>query len=166
MKQCILRGLLACALTLSTVSQAADITITVKGRVVANACTVSVPNTTVELGDLYASDFAKAGSASSWHDANLSLTNCPTGTSRVRASFSGTADSAGYFKNQGTAENMLIELRDSDGTTIKSGGYKEILVNDSTRTALFPLQVRALSVDGNATQGSIKTVINVVYTYY
>ena len=29
----------------------------------------------------------------------------------------------------------------------------------------FPLQVRALSVNGGATQGTIQAVINVTYTY-
>ncbi len=46
--------LLASALILAcSPLQAADITITVNGKVVAKPCTVSTTNATVDLGDLY-----------------------------------------------------------------------------------------------------------------
>ncbi|VTN11496.1 Uncharacterised protein [Raoultella terrigena] len=38
-------------------------------------------------------------------------------------------------------------------------------VDDATQSARFPLQVRALTVNGGATQGTIQAVINVTYTY-
>lgn len=78
--------------------QAADVTITVNGKVVAKPCTVSTTNATVELGDLYTFSLISAGSTSARHTVALDLSNCPVGTSRVTASFSGTADSTGYYK--------------------------------------------------------------------
>lgn len=81
--------------------RAADVTLTVNGKVVARPCTVSTVNATVELGDLYTFSLIGAGSASAWHSVALDLSNCPVGTSRVKATFSGTADSTGYYKNQG-----------------------------------------------------------------
>ena len=42
---------------------------------------------------------------------------------------------------------------------------KEVQVDDATQSASFPLQVRALTVNGGATQGTIQAVINVTYTY-
>lgn len=145
--------------------EAADVTITVNGKVVARPCTVSTTNATVELGDMYTFSLASAGSASAWHSVGLELSNCPVGTSRVIASFSGTADSTGYYKNQGTAGNIQLELQDDGGTTLNSGATKSVQVDASTQSAHFPLQVRALTVNGGATQGTIQTVINVTYTW-
>ena len=149
----------------SPASWAADVTITVNGKVVAKPCTVSTTNASVELGDLYTFSLLSAGSASAWHSVALELSNCPVGTSRVTASFSGTADATGYYKNQGTAGNIQLELQDDGGTTLNTGAKKEVQVDDTTQSASFPLQVRALTVNGGATQGTIQAVINITYTY-
>ncbi len=85
--------------------RAADVTLTVNGKVVARPCTVSTVNATVELGDLYTFSLIGAGSASARHSVALDLSNCPVGTSRVKATFSGTADSTGYYK---TGERRAI----------------------------------------------------------
>ena len=148
--------LLAGLLTASASLRAADVTLTVNGKVVARPCTVSTVNATVELGDLYTFSLIGAGSASAWHSVALDLSNCPVGTSRVKATFSGTADSTGYYKNQGTSE---------DGTTLNNGSSQSVQVDEASQSARFPLQVRALSVNGGATQGTIQAVINVTYTY-
>lgn len=157
--------LLAVFLAASAVVQAADVTITVNGKVVAKPCTVSTTNATVELGDLYTFSLVAAGSSSAWHTVALELSNCPVGTSRVTASFSGTADSTGYYKNQGTAGNIQLELQDDSGNRLNTGATKSVVVDDASQSARFPLQVRALSVNGGATQGTIQAVINVTYTY-
>lgn len=90
--------------------------------------------------------------ASAWDDVALELTNCPVGTSRVTASFSGAADSTGYYKNQGTAQNIQLELQDDSGNTLNTGATKTVQVDDSSQSAHFPLQVRALTVNGGATR--------------
>ncbi|MEH0876594.1 type 1 fimbrial protein [Pectobacterium cacticida] len=149
----------------STTLQAADVTITVLGKVVAKPCTISTTNATVNLGNLNTFSLVSAGSASSWHNVALDLRNCPVGTTQINASFSGTADATGYYQNQGTAGNIQLELQDSDGTTLNTGTSKSVQVDDSTQSAHFPLRVRALTVNGGATQGTIQAVINVTYTY-
>ena len=63
--------------------QAADVTITVNGKVVAKPCTVSTTNASVELGELSTFSLVSAGSASSWQSTALDLNNCPVGTSRL-----------------------------------------------------------------------------------
>jgi len=145
--------------------QAADVTITVNGKVVAKPCTVSTTNATVELGDLYIFSLVSPGSSSQWHTVALDLSNCPVGTSRVTASFNGIADSTGYYKNQGTAGNIQLELQDDSGHTLNTGTTTSVQVDDASQSARFPLQVRALSVNGGATQGTIQAVINVTYTW-
>lgn len=158
--------LMAGALALNvTTLQAVDITITVNGKVVASPCTVSTTNANVDLGDLYTFSLVATGSASAWHRTALDLSNCPVGTSRVVATFSGIADSTGYYKNQGTAGNIQLELQDGSGTTLNNGAQTSIQVDDISQSAHFPLQVRVLSVNGGATQGTIKAVISVTYTY-
>ncbi|MGP3121119.1 fimbrial protein [Serratia nevei] len=152
-------------LTSTLVVHAADVTITVKGRLVAKPCTVSTPSETVDLGDLFTLNFVKAGSSSAWHPVTLKLINCPIGTSRVTAKFTGTTDNTGYYKNEGKATNLQLELQDTSGNNLNNGKTKVVNVNDSTQSASLPLRIRALSVNGNAKQGSIQAVINVTYTY-
>ncbi|CAI0820521.1 putative fimbrial protein SthD [Serratia fonticola] len=157
--------LLSGLLSLASPLQAADVTITVSGKVVAGPCTVSTSKASVALGDIYSSDMISAGAASEWKPVTLSLTGCPIGTSQVTATFSGTADATGYYKNMGTAGNIQIELQDDKGTKLNNGIKKAVSVVDATKSASFPLKVRALSVNGAATQGTIQAVISITYTY-
>lgn len=157
---------LALLLCVAGSSSAADVKITISGRVVAKACTINTVNADVPLGNLSTSSLTAAGSASPWHTVNLDLTNCPIGTSQVSATFSGTADASGlYFKNAGGAENLALQLADDTGKNIPSGGKLTQGVNDATQSATFALQVRAISPAGNTTQGTIQSTIDVTYTW-
>lgn len=149
----------------STMLHAADVTITVNGRVVAKPCTVSTTNATVDFGDLYTFSLSQPGSASAWHSVSFDLSNCPVGTSKVTATFSGITDSTGYYRNLGTAGNIQLELQDDGGTQLKNGASKTVQVNESTQSAHLPLQIRALTVNGRTTQGSIQAVINILYSW-
>lgn len=65
MKWCKRGYVLAAILALASATiQAADVTITVNGKVVAKPCTVSTTNATVNLGDLYSFSLMSAGAAS------------------------------------------------------------------------------------------------------
>lgn len=165
MKSGLLMGLL---LTIGSIPSvwAADVTITVNGKVVARPCTVTNTDNTVDLGNLYTSDFYAAGDVSPWMPVTLSLTNCPVGTSQVTAAFSGTPDSTGnYYANQGAAGNVALQLAEISGTNVPNGTTKKIAVNYPAQTWSYPLQVRAITVNGNATQGTIQAVVNVTFTY-
>lgn len=149
----------------SPVLRAADVTITLNGKVVAKPCLISTSKATVELGDLYTFSLLSPGSGSAWYDVMLDLTSCPIGTSRVTASFSGTADTTGYYKNLGTAGNIQLELQDDLGQTLNAGSNKTVQVDEISQSAHFLLKVRALTVNGGATQGTIQAVISVTYTW-
>ncbi|EON1114727.1 fimbrial protein [Escherichia coli] len=166
MKRLHKRFLLAtfCALFTATL-QAADVTITVNGRVVAKPCTIQTKEANVNLGDLYTRNLQQPGSASGWHNITLSLTDCPVETSAVTAIVTGSTDNTGYYKNEGTAENIQIELRDDQDATLKNGDSKTVIVDEITRNAQFPLKARAITVNGNASQGTIEALINVIYTW-
>lgn len=148
-----------------TSTHAADVTVTVNGSVVAKPCTVATKTADVDLGDLYTLNLIKPGSSSDWHSVSLDLDSCPIGTSMVTATFKGITDSTGYYKNQGTAVNIQLQLQDTVGNNLNNGAQKKLQVNDSTLSTSFPLQVRALSVKGGATQGTIQAAIDVTYTY-
>ncbi|EMH4163339.1 type 1 fimbrial protein [Pluralibacter gergoviae] len=166
MKYQYAKWLLASVLSFNVITlQAADVTIIVNGKVVAKPCTVYTKDANVDLGDLYTFSLASAGSTSAWHNTALDLKNCPAGTSRVIATFSGTADATGYYKNQGTANNIQLELQDDKGKILNNGTEKTVQVNENSQSAYFPLQVRAISINGGATQGTIQAVISVTYTY-
>lgn len=119
----------------------------------------------VNLGDLYTRNLQQPGSASGWHNITLSLTDCPVETSAVTAIVTGSTDNTGYYKNEGTAENIQIELRDDQDATLKNGDSKTVIVDEITRNAQFPLKARAITVNGNASQGTIEALINVIYTW-
>lgn len=143
MKRLHKRFLLATFCTLFTATlQAADVTITVNGRVVAKPCTIQTKEANVNLGDLYTRNLQQPGSASGWHNITLSLTDCPIETSAVTAIVTGSTDNTGYYKNEGTAENIQIELRDDQDATLKNGDSKTVIVDVITRNAQFPLKTR------------------------
>lgn len=60
-------------------------------------------------------------------------------------------DNTGYYKNQGTAGNIQLELQDDSGRRLNNGAAKLVQVDDSSQSASFPLKVRVLSVKGGAT---------------
>lgn len=153
------------SLNFTATLQAADVTITVNGRVVAKPCTIQTKEANVNLGDLYTRNLQQPGSASGWHNITLSLTDCPIETSAVTAIVTGSTDNTGYYKNEGTAENIQIELRDDQDATLKNGDSKTVIVDEITRNAQFPLKARAITVNGNASQGTIEALINVIYTW-
>ncbi len=128
-------------------------------------CTIQTKEANVNLGDLYTRNLQQPGSASGWHNITLSLTDCPVETSAVTAIVTGSTDNTGYYKNEGTAENIQIELRDDQDATLKNGDSKTVIVDEITRNAQFPLKARAITVNGNASQGTIEALINVIYTW-
>ncbi|EOV22028.1 fimbrial-like adhesin protein, partial [Escherichia coli KTE198] len=112
MKRLHKRFLLAtfCALFTATL-QAADVTITVNGRVVAKPCTIQTKEANVNLGDLYTRNLQQPGSASGWHNITLSLTDCPVETSAVTAIVTGSTDNTGLNRPGFPGECFICELR-------------------------------------------------------
>ncbi|ENU1226944.1 MULTISPECIES: fimbrial protein [Providencia] len=165
-KRIVATALTVAGLCLSTtLSYAADVTINIYGQVKTVPCTVVTANKNVDLNDLSTFDFINAGSTSKWHPIELELINCPTGSSNVTARFTGVSDITGYYRNQGTAQNIQLQLQDDSGRDLNNGTQAVMQINSSTASANFPLKVRAISVNGGTTQGSIQAAIDVTYTY-
>ncbi|UAN57416.1 hypothetical protein [Serratia sp. JSRIV004] len=60
---------------------------------------------------------------------------------------------------------VALQLADSGGVNLPNGSTKVVAVKDASLVASLVLQVRAITPSGNVTQGSIQSLINVVYTY-
>ncbi|HGM6627006.1 TPA: fimbrial protein [Serratia marcescens] len=169
------RGILiksaALSMLLSTSTMAADVTINVTGKVVASPCTVdNNGNYNIDLGqNISAATLNPANSYSAWKNFNVTLSNCPAGTTKVTATFAGTADSnntAMYANTTGTgfAQNVAVQLQNGTAGT-NTGNGATMTVNVASSAAAFPLQARAYSTPGGATTGNIAAAVLMNMTY-
>lgn len=169
---------LTSALLLSLISAAAfnagaadTVTINVTGKVVASPCTTinsGNPTLDVNLGDaIQANTLADAGSGTPLIKFDLPLEHCPVGTSNVKATFSGTADTSPELWKNGAAKpaaNTAVELSEQDtGTIVSNGSTLNAGVSDGNAT--FKLQARAVSSAGSAGPGDISSTIVVAFEY-
>ncbi|EKS9201219.1 fimbrial protein [Enterobacter cloacae] len=148
----------------------ADATLTLSGNVVASPCTVDTDTESkmVDLGTIQRRDLQTAGEGGEWQDFDLLLTQCPAGTSKVTATFSGTVDTqdATAWKNSGTSGNMALRIASRDhAIAYAPGNILEENVNISTRSATFPLSARMFTPQGNATAGTFQSVMNIEFTW-
>lgn len=146
------------------------VTINVTGNIVASPCHIdeSNMNQTINLGDdLQTADLNQPGSGTPWKDFSIKLTDCPAGTTSVSATFHGTPDpdEPVYYKNNGTAKNILIQFDTSGGAIALSDGYVLTYPVTEDGSVTFSLAVRGLSTKGSATPGTISSTITVDILY-
>lgn len=172
MKKSIMRSSLSILgmLFAINVAQADPTNINISGVVVAAPCSVNNndSNLNVDLGrNIQASDLAAAGSGSTLIPFTLSLTNCPSGTSTVKVSFSGTADTTSptRYKNTGTATNLAVELSQQTTGTILGNGSTLTQVVQPDKTVTYALNARAYSVAGSVMPGNVSAVVQANFTY-
>ncbi|HEI8868022.1 TPA: type 1 fimbrial protein [Serratia odorifera] len=163
---------LACLLLAGGISGAAyadPVTINITGKVIAAPCVVDgTSSINVDLGDIPASDLAAVDAATPWKAFSMSVKNCPAGTTKVTASFSGTPapDSPNYrYINTGTATGVSIALvKDDVSANLENGATWTVNV-DSSRSATWPLRTRIVAGNGKATPGTVKAVVVATLTY-
>lgn len=151
---------------------AADpVTINVTGKVIAAACTIDNNGKyDVDLGqNLSAVRLNSATPYSEWKTFNVTLSQCPAGTTKVTARFSGIENTArnDMYANaagDGYAKNIAIELQRTTGG-VNAGNGKALTVDvDSLRKATFDLQARVYGI-GGATPGNIASVVTLDFAY-
>lgn len=151
------------------VHAAPDVTITINGKVTAAACTINNSGTyTVTMPDVTAATLNSANTFGDWKPFDVTLSNCPAGTSTVKATFDGTADGTKYANTTGTgyATNVAVQLQNRSGTVADKGKNSTMTVNvDASKNATFDLQARPYSTPGSATVGNISTVVLMNFTY-
>lgn len=174
MKKQTQRTLLALIILGAGVHQvvAAPTQVIITGVVVASPCTVDTSNSdlNVNLGtNIQARDLVTAGNTSTAVPFKLVVKDCPTATTKVTASFSGTADSAAggrYATTSGTgmADNVAVEVaQEASPTTLQNpGSTMETTVVGASAT--FSLIASAYA-KGVVTPGNIASVMSVDFTY-
>lgn len=147
---------------------ASDVTVNFTGTVIAAPCTLSSASTmSVDLGEVTALTLATKGYGSTYKFFTISFTNCPASTTKVLATFSGTADgtNSSYYANSGTAKNVALDVTISGTSTAPSNGSTlTATVDSSAKTASFPFAARMIST-GTATVGTFNTQMLATITY-
>ena len=151
-------------------SYSADtVNINVTGNVVASPCIVNggANSLYVDLGNIQATALAAPGSSSTAVPFTLTVTNCPTGTSTVRADIGGFAshDSPNLYENSGTAGNVYVVLYDGVTGDYLGPGTIVFKTVQSDRTASMAFKAGAYSLYGNTTPGSINSAIVITMSY-
>ncbi|ENZ5482677.1 fimbrial protein [Serratia marcescens] len=144
--------------------------IVITGNIKAAPCEIDGANGTVSVNlgdDISAAVLATSGAFSPWVEFPLTLKNCPSTTTSVVATFSGTAadEGASLYKSTGSSRRVQIELQNSQGANLGNGKSMAQLVNRATNEAKFNLRARAFSVNGGSTPGSIEGALQVTFVY-
>ncbi|WP_426448831.1 fimbrial protein [Siccibacter colletis] len=159
-------------LLISAPSVADPVSINVTGNIIAAPCEVSSDsiNKTIALdggNGFQATDFQAAGAASSWVTFDITLKNCPEGTTATIITFSGTPDSdhpEDMYANSGTAKNVAVQLQGSGGHQFGNGkSFTNHAISDGISP--FHLKTRAYTNKGGVTPGTIQAVVTANFTY-
>lgn len=160
-------------ISLPSISNAIDSTMTMTATVVASPCTVSSDSVTKTIAldsgnGFQAKDLQEPESATEWVKFDLTVQDCPAGTSKSTITFSGTADEThpeSMYINSGTAENVAVELQSHDGAYMFGNGksYQGSILSD--RTYVFRMRSRAFTANGGVTPGTIQAVVTANFTY-
>ncbi|WP_231604228.1 fimbrial protein [Leclercia sp. J807] len=169
-----LKTIAAAALGVTMVSQGAfagdTVNLNITGNVVASPCIVNggSGNIDVDLGNIQASMLATAGSSSTEVPFDIKLTDCPTGTSNVMATFSGTSDpvaGSNYYKSTGTATNVAVALIQASTSSLKGNGTSITQAVAADRTVTMSMKAKAYSSAGSAMPGTINSVVTATFIY-
>ncbi|WP_230351652.1 fimbrial protein [Lelliottia sp. WAP21] len=164
MKRVILLSLLPFWVAADTVN------LNVTGNITASPCVFNDGNSRVDvnLGDIQASNMMTAGSSAVPVAFNLRFSCCPAGTTSVSIILTGNEDPVSgspWFKNNGTASNVAIGLRDVTSGLLKGNGSGLTQPVLSDRTATFPLEAFVYSGPGHAMPGTLSSVVIVTMQY-
>lgn len=161
------------SISLAEYASAADnVTLQISGKIIASPCTTingGVNPLVVPLGDnIPASSLASAGSNSSAVEFDLPLTGCPSGTSNIKATFTGTPDvnapDRWFNMAASPATGTAVELRDKATSVLISNG-SVLTAPVSSNKATFRLKASAYSKSGGALPGDVSTVIVASFVY-
>ncbi|WP_049186856.1 fimbrial protein [Serratia marcescens] len=144
--------------------------IVITGNIKAAPCEIDGANGTISVNlgnDISAATLATSGAFSPWVEFPLTLKNCPSTTTSVVATFSGTAaeESASLYKSTGSSRRVQIELQNNQGANLGNGKSMTQPVNQATHEAKFNLLARAYSTHGGSTPGSIDGALQVTFVY-
>lgn len=154
-------------LAMSGNAHAADSTINITGTVVASPCTIEAVKN-VDLSDIDATKLATTGSASTFINFGIALSNCPATTTSATATYSGTASNTDYYANSGTAKNVEVEVASTySSLPMGNGATQNVTIDASTHAASFNLKARVRNngKGSAATPGTVSSAVQVAVAY-
>ncbi|CAI0939639.1 fimbrial protein [Serratia quinivorans] len=163
----ILVAALLPGLLISHAALADSVTVNISGNVVASPCTVeSSSPISVVLPDIDMAKLSAKASTSAAESFELKLKDCPASTTKVIATYSGTAAtlSADSFINGGTATQVVLWVKDGDDKTINPNTTRTATIDSKTQKASFKQTVQLYSM-GAAQPGTVSGNIVVSFTY-
>jgi len=157
---------------LSTNALAVDTgTINFNGEVIGQTCEVLPADGTynVTLPAVSAAALSGAGATTETTAFNIALTNCSSVVGGVYAFFEqGTNVLDGKLVNNGTAENIVVELLDSNGSVINAGSTDQaenaatVVVSEGNASLNYSARYLAT---GTVTAGTISTSVTYSIAY-
>ncbi|WP_329906822.1 fimbrial protein [Serratia quinivorans] len=148
-------------------AQADAVTLNITGNVIAAPCVIDgAGSLDIKLDDIVVSKLQKAGDTSPFKSFDLKLKDCPAATTKVTATYTGTAAtlSPNSFINSGTATQLVLYVVDNDSKGISPNTTRQATVNSTSKTAVFSQKVQIYS-KGSATAGTVIGNIVVSFTY-
>lgn len=174
MKNNILAALIAVAVTSPLMANASDGTITFKGAVTANTCTVKVnegaATNTVTLPTVTAGQLAASGDTAAPTEVRIALSACTTGLTSTRAFFEAGPNvtaATHNLKNNGTATNVEVQLLTPANTVIAIGDTAQRTATGTTVTdgaALMKYSAQYYAT-GAAAAGTVDTSVTYAIDY-
>jgi major type 1 subunit fimbrin (pilin) len=159
-------------------ARAADGTITITGKVVAQTCTVNgnafgtPASVNVALPLVLAPVLTSAGSVAGTTPFSIAIANCDPALTSVQTFFSGgnIDGSTGNLKNTGTATKVQVQLLNSGAAVMPLNGGTASLQNSPTATlssgaATLNYSAQYISPTGGATPGSVNTSVAFTMIY-
>jgi type 1 fimbria pilin len=108
------------------------------------------------------------GDHTDWNSGySIELTDCEPGT-LVSMEMAGSPDTnTQFYKNDGTAENIMIELSgDDENHSYYNGFVKDFYLPSQENSLSIPLKARLLNNgQGPATPGTVKAVVTATFSY-
>ncbi|MCS4266099.1 fimbrial protein [Serratia sp. BIGb0163] len=148
-------------------AQADAVTLNITGNVIAAPCVIDgASSLDIKLDDIVVSKLQKSGDTSPFKSFDLKLKDCPTATTKVTASYTGTVSPhySDSFINTGTAGQLALYVQDGASKTITPNTTRQVDVNSTSKTAVFSQKVQIYS-KGSATAGTVIGNIVVSFTY-
>lgn len=150
-------------------------TVTIKGNIINNTCTLDTKDSIWTLGDISIREFGgKANVELGSVIVPITFVNCGPDLDEIKVKISGTLDpdasSNTVFKNTGSAKGVGIRFLDVNMNPFKPDGTTTAAINDFTfnkgdATITAKYTAKYISTGENITAGSVSTVINAVFTY-
>ncbi|MGA5653538.1 fimbrial protein [Rahnella contaminans] len=173
MNKLFLTGIFQAILCLSAQAYAASdvntVVINYSGLVVAATCEVKTTNVDIIFKDAIGANMLESlGDRTDWNSGySIELTGCEPG-SLVSMTMAGTPDAdVQFYKNEGTAENIMIELSgDDENHRYYNGFVKDFYLSPQESNLSIPLKARLLNNGrGAATPGTVKAVVTATFSY-